>query len=111
MKIPLLTIGAVLAASQAMAQDLDGKALYEKNCRRCHGVDGTPSAAILKMQPSLPKLTAEFMASRSNDSVVAVLTNGTPDGKKKPLKDKMTAEEMAAVATYVREMVKKEGAP
>lgn len=108
MKTFWLTIGLLVAASAAMAQSPDGKALYEKNCRMCHGADGTPPAAMLKMMPTLPTLNASFIASRSEDSVVKVLTKGT--AKMKPFKDKLTPAELAAVAKYTHEMAEK-GAP
>jgi hypothetical protein len=38
-----------------------------------------------------------------------VLTNGTANGKKKPMKDKLTPAEMATAAKYVREMAQKAG--
>ncbi|HEX9894572.1 MAG TPA: cytochrome c [Gemmatimonadales bacterium] len=107
MKTLWLTLGLLLAASSATAQAPDGKALYEKNCRMCHGADGTPPAAMLKMMPTLPTLNASFMASRSDDSVVKVLTSGT--AKMKSFKEKLTPEEMAAVAKYLRELGKKAG--
>lgn len=104
LKMVWLTAGLVLAASTAAAQAPDGKALYEKNCKMCHGGDGTPPPAMQKMMPTLAPLTAQFMASRSDDSVVKVLATGT--AKMKPYKDKLTPEEMAAVAKYLREMAK-----
>ena len=102
MKRPWPTIGLLLAATAAGAQAPDGKALYEKSCKMCHGADGVPPAAMQKMMPTLAALTASFMASRSNDSVVKVLTDGT--AKMKPYKDKLSPEEMLAVAKYVREL-------
>jgi mono/diheme cytochrome c family protein len=62
---------------------------------------------MVKMMATLPTLNATFMASRSDDSVVKVLTKGT--AKMKPFKDKLTPEEMAAVAKYLRELGKKAG--
>ena len=107
MKTLGLTIGALLAAAALQAQEPDAKTLYEKNCKMCHGVDGTPSAPMAKMWPALVPLDAKFMASRPADSVVAVLTHGTKNMK--PLKGKLTPEEMAAVAKYVREELAKSG--
>jgi len=104
MKTVWLTIGLLAAASAAKAQTGDGKTLYEKNCRMCHGANGTPPATMLKMMPALPTLNAKFLAARSDDSVVKVLTNGT--AKMKSYLGKLTPEGMAAVAKYLRELVK-----
>jgi mono/diheme cytochrome c family protein len=108
MKTCWSALGLLLSVSAAAsAQAPDGKALYSKNCQMCHGADGNPAPAMLKMMPTLPVLNAAFMASRSEDSVVKVLTNGTQ--KMKSFKDKMTAAEMAAVAKYAGELAKKAG--
>jgi mono/diheme cytochrome c family protein len=83
------------------AQGADGKAAYDKNCRACHGVRGTPPAALAKQQ-KIPKFDAAFIAARSDDSLVHVMTHG---GKNmKPLQGKMSPAEMAAVAKYLREL-------
>jgi mono/diheme cytochrome c family protein len=47
----------------------------------------------------------DLMSKISNDSMVAVLTNGTGEDMKS-FKEKLTPTEMAAVATYVRTLSK-----
>ncbi len=107
MKSLCLTVAfLVAAASTAAAQDLDGKALYTKNCQKCHGPAGTPSAAMAKMNPTMKAWTAADIAKLTDDQIVTLLTNGSENGKKKPMKDKMTADEMKAAAKYVHEMMK-----
>jgi mono/diheme cytochrome c family protein len=106
MKGLVLAAGVLLVAGVARAQSAVGLTVYEKNCKMCHGADGTPSAAMAKMMPSLPKLNAKFMAGISEESIVKVLTNGSATGKMKSFKGKLTPEEMAAVAKYVKEMAK-----
>ena len=106
MKALWLTIGLALAATALQAQATDGKALYEKSCKMCHGADGTPNPAMLKMLPTLPTLNAKFMANVSKDSVVKLLTNGSANGKMKGYKDKLTPAQMSAVADYLKEMTK-----
>lgn len=104
-----LTLGLVLVASSAKAQAAVGLALYEKSCKMCHGADGTPPAAMLKMLPTLPNLSAKFMEGRSTDSVVKVISNGTTSGKMKGYKDKLSPDQIKAVAGYVKEMAKAKG--
>src|SRR6266704_3009887 len=93
----LLTVVLVLGfgASQAAAQAPDGKALYEKNCRACHGARGTPPAALAKQQ-KIPKWDAAFLTVRSDDSLVAVMKHG---GKNmKGFAGKLKPDEMTAIA-------------
>jgi mono/diheme cytochrome c family protein len=101
MRITLLTLAFALAsASAAYAQAPDGKALFEKNCRKCHG-DGQPSPGIKKLFPEIPTWDEAFFAKRTEADIIAVLTNGK--GKNmKPWKEALSPEEMAAVAKYIR---------
>jgi mono/diheme cytochrome c family protein len=107
MKIQLSMIGVLLAASGAMsvaaAQAPDAKALYDENCRKCHGVIGNPPKTMKEKYPKIATFNAAFVASRTDDSVVKILTRGKGEDMKS-FKDKMTPEEMMAVAKYVREL-------
>ena len=83
------------------AQEADGKAAYDKNCKACHGPRGTPPAALAKQQ-KIPKFDAAYIEARSDDSLVQVMKHG---GKNmKGLDGKMSPAEMAAVAKYMRQM-------
>lgn len=101
--------GLVLAASgvisNAGAQTVDAKAVYDANCKKCHGVAGTPPKAMATMFPKIAAFDAAFFAKRSNDSLVTVLTKGK-SAAMTSFKDKMTPTEMAAVAKYVRAFAK-----
>jgi mono/diheme cytochrome c family protein len=92
------------AARGDFAQAPDGKALYEENCRKCHGVRGVPPKAIKEKFPKVQLLDDVFLAKVSDDSLVKVMTKGVGKAEDmKSFKDKMTPVEMAAVAKYVRE--------
>jgi mono/diheme cytochrome c family protein len=99
---PLFLPALVLAlATPAHRQAPDGKALYEANCRKCHGVAGQPSSAMKKLIPELPTWDAAFFAKRSDADLVAVLMNGK--GKNmKSFKDVLKPDEMTAVTKYIR---------
>lgn len=107
MKHALSMTAVLLAASAALstaaAQASDGKAIYNENCRKCHGVIGTPPKTMKTKYPKIATFDEEFVAKRSDDSVVKVLIRGKGDDMKS-FKDKMTEDEMKAVAKYVREL-------
>lgn len=87
-------------AAFASAQGVDAKDLYEKNCRKCHG-QGQPLPAIKKLFPEIPAWDDAFFAKRKDADLIATITNGK--GKNmKPWKDALTAEEIAAIASYIR---------
>jgi mono/diheme cytochrome c family protein len=100
--VPLAVVfAAAVLASSAAAQEPDGSALYAKHCKMCHGATGVPSQGMKTMFPGLTSLAdSVFLAARSEDSLVAVLNNGA--GSMKPFKGKLTADEMAAVARFVK---------
>lgn len=88
------------------AQDAPGKALYLTNCKACHGVLGIPTKLSVKKYAKIPDLTLPaFWAGRSADSVVVVLRRGVGRDMKS-FSDKLTADEMRAVAEYARSLVR-----
>ncbi len=89
-------------AAAAAAQVPDGPALYQQHCRACHGAKGVPSQRMLSLYPKLKTLAdSAFLAKVSTDSIVAVLRHG--EGRDmKPFADKLSAEQMAAVAKFVK---------
>lgn len=104
---------AVLSISHLghmVAQTPDGKAVYLEQCRQCHGAAGKPTHMALTQYKTIPTFDASFFAKRSQDSIVAVLHHGA--GKDmKSFKDKLSADEITAVASYVKETFGSEAAP
>jgi cytochrome c oxidase cbb3-type subunit 3 len=100
-----ITLGVAVAlafgTSAAAAQAPDGAALYRRHCRACHGAEGVPSSGMTTAFPSLKSLAdPAFLAARSEDSLVHVLQNGA--GAMKPFREKLSDEEMLAVARFVK---------
>jgi len=92
-------------SAPAPPQGPDGKALYEDNCRKCHGVRGVPPKAIKEKFPKVQTFNEEFLAKVSDDSMVKVMVTGVGKAEDmKSFKDKLNPQEMAAVAKYVREI-------
>ncbi|MDO8500482.1 MAG: cytochrome c [Gemmatimonadaceae bacterium] len=85
----------------ATGQVAQGKTLYEADCRKCHGVRGVPPKSMAAKFPKIAAFDAAFFAKRSVDSVVTVLTNGKSEGMKS-FKDKLSHDQMVAVAAYIR---------
>jgi len=99
----ILLAAATGAASRAAAQAPDGKAIYDENCKKCHGVIGNPPKTMKEKYPKIATFNGAFIASRTDDSVVKILTRGKGEDMKS-FKDKLTPDEMMAVAKYVREL-------
>lgn len=100
----LVALSLLLAASAsftgASAQAADGSAIFDANCKMCHGAAGVPSASIRKMLPRIPTFDAALFAKLTDADIVRQITEGKD--KMKPFKDKLTPEQIKAVAAYVK---------
>lgn len=100
-----LTAGTSIATAQAAAAEPDGAALYRQHCRTCHGLKGVPTQRMMGLYPELKTLAdSAFQAGLSVDSISAVVRRGAGRDMK-PFADKMTPEEIAAVARFVKTLV------
>ena len=101
MKKLALLIAAVaviaLASAPAAQAAADGKALYDAKCAMCHGKDGV-AKPMAKGSANLND--AKWQEATKVEAIETVVTDGK--GKMKGYKDKMSAEEVQAVATYVK---------
>ena len=85
-----------------LAQDADGRMLYLKNCRTCHGATGQPSGENKEKYPKIRALNdAAFVNGITDDSLLAVLKKGKGTDMKS-WSDKLNPVEMLAVIKYVR---------
>lgn len=98
-------LASTTAVSRAAAQAVDAKAVFDENCRKCHGVRGTPPKTMKEKFPKIATFDAKFVETHSVDSIVKVLTKGKNEDMKS-FKDKMSPAEMKAVAEYVHELQK-----
>lgn len=112
MKTRLALAVALVAASGAVprlaAQAPDAPGLYSENCKKCHGVIGIPPKTMKAKYSKIASFDAAFLVGRNEDSVEKVLTRGAAKSDDmKPFKDKMSKDEIGAVAKYVIELAKK----
>ncbi len=91
----VLDAGSALRAQQAT----DAATLYARNCASCHGAKGTPSSAMASMH--MPDFASNALASVADST----LRNTVSAGKGRMMlayKAKLTAEQIAALVTYIR---------
>ncbi len=78
----------------------DGKAVYDKSCKSCHGPDGAGNPAVAKMMKvEMKPLGSKEVQVKSDDDLKAVVTNGV--GKMKPVAT-VTGDQVSAVVAFVR---------
>ncbi len=115
----LLSLGLALAAQQAAskepaspppAQAEPGKAanpgqkIFEENCMRCHGSDGS-SNTFIGHKWNIPDLRSDTIQKLSVEQRIAIITGGK--NNMPAHKDKLTRDEIRLVESYVRDLGKK----
>lgn len=105
----LLLIGVLAGAlsTSASAQAVDGKEVYDRLCKKCHGATGVPTKVMATKFPKMLAFNNDKASTTKGTAadVVSILTKGKGQDMKS-FKEKMKPEEMAAVAKYVLELAK-----
>lgn len=97
-----LIAAAVLALPAVILRADDAKALWEKKCALCHGKDGSGNA---KMKTS-DYTKAEVQAKMTDDDILKAIQSGVSNSKMKGYAGKLSADEIKALAAYVRSLKK-----
>jgi cytochrome c6 len=99
-----LVVALAVLAFASVAAAADGAAIYKSKCAVCHGPDGkgqNPMGKKLGVQ--------DLAASKMSEAEIVKIVNEGKKGEKgamTPFKGRLTDEEIAAVAKYVKEGVK-----
>ena len=94
-----LSLLILSATAVAAADDVDGKALYERKCAMCHGKDGV-ARSLAKGSGNFND--AGWQESRTLEVVIETITKGK--GKMPKNEDKLSTEEIKAIAEYVKKL-------
>ena len=102
----LITLSvAILAVASLSAQAADGKALYEKDCLKCHGADGKGETKMGKKLGAKDYTDAKVQEELKNDAALKAIKEGfkDKDGKQvmKPAEG-ASDEDAKAMIAYMR---------
>ena len=98
--VPIALLASFGFAVPALAAE-DGKALYESKCAMCHGTDGVAK----KMAAGSKNFNdPAWKKAATVESIVKDTKDGV--GKMKGLGDKLSAEQMKAIAEYTLTLAK-----
>jgi mono/diheme cytochrome c family protein len=100
----LVIVTAVCALLSTSARADDVKALYEKNCVKCHGADGKGETKMGKKLGAKDYTDAKVQAELKDDAAFKVVKEGLKKDDKtlmKPAED-MTDDQMKALIAYMR---------
>ena len=102
-----LFVAAAVAQAQTpspapVASGAGAQEIFEQKCKFCHGEDGRGKTKKGK-QYKVPDFTSKkFQKNESDEEIKDAITNGVPKSKMKAFKDKLTPDQIDALAKYVR---------
>jgi mono/diheme cytochrome c family protein len=97
-----LAFGAALVVGAAPARAADGKAVYESICTNCHGPEGHADTKKGKALKAKSYLDVEELRGTPEEVAAFVKKAVREDKKHKQISPKVTDDDLAAVAVYVR---------
>ena len=103
-KTKLLLATLALAASTAALSAGDAAAIFEKQCQKCHGADGTGQTPMGKKLALKDFTDAKVQAGFTDAEATKALKEGVKDGDKtkmKPAED-VTDDDIKALIAKVR---------
>ncbi len=103
-KLLTLTI-AIIAASALMARAEDAKALYEKNCAKCHGTDGKGQTKMGQKLGIKDLTDAKVQADFTDEKAFKSIKEGIKDKEGKTLMkqaENLTDDDIKALVAQVR---------
>jgi cytochrome c551/c552 len=96
---------AILATSALATWAADGKALYEKDCAKCHGTDGKGDTKMGKKLNAKDYTDAKVQAELKDDQAIKAVKEGLKDKAGKTLMkpaEGLSDDDAKAVVAYMR---------
>lgn len=102
--LSVIILAAFGAASLAAANAANGKAIYDRSCKSCHGADGTPNPAIANMMKvQMRDFKSPEVQALSDADIKSIIANGK--GKMRPIKT-VSGSDADDVAAYIHSLKK-----
>jgi len=108
----ILTTGAIVTVAMFAATSLfaaDGKALYEKNCAKCHGADGKGDTKMGKKLEAKDYSTAKAWEGLTDAAAIKSVKEGLKDKSGKEIMkptEGVTEADAKAIIDYMKTLKK-----
>jgi mono/diheme cytochrome c family protein len=104
--IVVAIVGLALCGVNAMADD--AKAIFDKECAKCHGQDGKGDTKMGKKLGIKDLTDAKVQASFTDEKAFKAIKEGIKDGDKTLMKaaEGLTDDQIKALVAYVRKFKK-----
>lgn len=96
---------AILAVAALSAQAGDAKALYEKECAKCHGADGKGETKMGKKMGAKDYTDAKVQAELKDEAAIKAIKEGLKDKEGKSLMkpgEGISDDDAKALVAYMR---------
>ena len=98
---------ATVPFTSVREQGVDGKEIYLKSCKECHGVLGAPTKASLRKYEKIQNFTdSSFFTKRKDSELIEAIEKGKGRDMK-GFSEKLSKEEIHAVMLYIHTLAKK----
>ena len=108
-KLIALTIAALVIPALSVCA-ADGKALYEKDCQKCHGADGKGDTKMGKKSGAKDYTDPKVQDELKDDAAIKAIKEGLKDKEGKVLMkpaDGLTDDQIKGLVAYMRTFKKK----
>lgn len=104
----LILTTAMLIAAVAAAQAADVKAIWEKQCLKCHGADGKGQTKMGQKLKIRDLTDAKVQAEMKDDKMADAIKNGVKEGDKTKMKpaEGVNDADIKALVAHVRSLKK-----
>lgn len=96
-----LLAAVILSCSTAAWAD-SVTASWSAKCKSCHGEDGRGDTKMGKKEKVQDLTTAKWQSSHTDDQIRSAISDGVPDTKMKPFKEKLDAARIDELVKFVR---------